>query len=190
MCGVSRAFEIEVPASQQDEQVSIGGLNGYYYYEITRADRCITSEPMRPLPSSVAVNKYGYHLTDYTEEAAPENTDIHITFKIVAENMPPPVVEPEKPAAGIPFTAKIGEKVLNVKEIANAEHYGCYVRHTFEIEVPESLKDESVTLKGVEEYYYTEIQSADNCGSFMQPLPATVAVNQYGYHLNDMNVCS
>ncbi len=98
---------------------------------------------------------------------------------------PAPPVKPDEQAGNGLFTAKIGEKVLKVNEIA-APEYMCGVEQAFEIEVPESLKEGAVKLDGLKGYLYYEITQKDDCYSSgaMQPLSGPLAINTYGYHLS------
>ncbi len=94
----------------------------------------------------------------------------------------------EKPAPRI--SAKIGDTQLTVTEVENDQGYvaRCSIKHTYVISVPETLKNENITISGLEGYNYRPVKSATSCwGGFTNQWTGTAAVNEFGYHLHDLH---
>lgn len=108
--------------------------------------------------------------------------ELTITVEGSAEPEPDPWAKPVPQPS-----ARIGDKSLTVTEVENPG-YNCNPLHTYEITVPESLKDQEVTITGVEGYTYREAKKMPTCwGSLVAPFPRSVLVIDTAYHLHDLN---
>ena len=86
------------------------------------------------------------------------------------------------PAPKVPeITAKIGDTTLKVAEITNATS-PCDVQHTYEIKVPESLKEQPVKIDGLSGYSYRPITDGQSCDGSLQIWNGTASINEFGYH--------
>ena len=105
---------------------------------------------------------------------------------IVVGDSQEPTPPAEKPVPEI--TATIGDQALTITEVDNGGYpIRCQVQHTYQISVPEKFKGEQITITGLEGYNYREVKSAESCwGSLTKAWPVDVAVNEFGYHLQDL----
>ncbi len=97
----------------------------------------------------------------------------HIGFQR-GETAPPALKVPE-------ITAKIGDKTLEVSETSNDAH-PCSVQHTYEIKVPENLKNQPVNIDGLSGYTYRTVTGAQACDGSFEAWNGTATVNEFGYH--------
>ncbi len=79
------------------------------------------------------------------------------------------------------ISAKIGNRALEITQSADAA-YPCTATQTYEIKVPESLKDQPVIIDGLKDYAYRPVTDGATCDGAMQAWDGSAAVNEYGYH--------
>lgn len=88
------------------------------------------------------------------------------------------------PTTKVPeITAKIGDRTLDVNEITTGV-YPCNITHSYEIQVPDTLKDQTVAIAGLQDYSYRPVTNEQECDGKLEHWDGTAAVNEFGYHFS------
>ena len=96
---------------------------------------------------------------------------------------PEPSTPPAPPVPDAPFTAKIGDRTLDVAEITNSAD-SCSATHTYEIKVPDTQKDQQVAIDGLKDYTYRAVAGDNACDGNLEAWSGSAAVNEFGYHFH------